>query len=324
MGPARRVRFRFGIVGRRWGFPRRRPHFGRRPVAAAGLQQQESAASIVTAHEPVPVPARDHTWPVLAAHGALEVRIAESEYEIEAAQRLRYRIFYEEMSAIPTPKMREQQRDFDRYDEFCDHMLVVDRDVRDAHGEPAVVGTYRLLRGEVAARHGGYYTSSEFDLTPMLTGNAPGTRYLELGRSCVLKSYRAKAITMQLLWRGIVVYLDRYAIDVMFGCGSLPGTDPDALKLPLSYLHHFHSVPEGQRVAARPELCVSMNRMAKEAIDPKEALRALPPLIKGYVRAGSFIGEGAVIDRQFGTTDVLIYFPVSRIGERWRSKFGRA
>jgi putative hemolysin len=322
MGPARRLKFRFGIGRRRWGFARR-PQFGRRLIQAAGLQQ-DAAPVLVSLHEKLPAQHREHAWPILAAHGSLEVRIAESEHEIEAAQRLRYRVFYEEMSAIPTPAMREQQRDFDRYDEFCDHMLVIDREVRDARGEPAVVGTYRLLRGEVAARHGGYYTSSEYDLAPMLKANAPGTRYLELGRSCVLKSYRAKAITKQLLWRGIVVYLDRYSIDVMFGCGSLPGTDPDALKLQLSYLHHFHSAPEDQRVSALPALYVSMNRMAKEDIDPREALRKLPPLVKGYVRAGSYIGDGAVIDKQFGTTDVLIYFPVAHIDQRWRSKFGRS
>jgi putative hemolysin len=322
MGPARRVKFRFGIGRRRWGFARG-PQFGRRVAQAMGFQ--ETAPALVPVREQIPPPARgEHAWPVLATHGSLEVRIAESEYEIEAAQRLRYRIFYKEMSAIPTLKMRAQQRDFDRYDEFCDHMLVVDRDVRDVQGEPAVVGTYRLLRGEVAARHGGYYTSSEYDLTQMLKGNPPGTRYLELGRSCVLKNYRAKAITMQLLWRGIVMYLDRYAIDVMFGCGSLPGTDPDALKLPLSYLHHFHSTPEEQRVSARRELYVSMNRMAKADIDPKDALRKLPPLIKGYVRAGSYIGDGAVIDKQFGTTDVLIYFPVAHIDKRWLTKLGRS
>jgi len=321
MGPARRVRFRFGIVGRRWGFPRRRPQFGRRPVAAPALPQETVQALVTTHEQAVPVQ-REYGWPVLAAYGSLEVRIAETEAEIEAAQKLRYRVFYEEMSAIPTPQMREEQRDFDRYDEFCDHMLVVDRNVHDANGEPAVVGTYRLLRGEVAACHGGYYTSSEYDLTPMLKGNPPGTRYLELGRSCVLKSYRAKATTMQLLWKGIVVYLNRYAIDVMFGCGSLHGTDPEALKLALSYLHHFHQVPEGQRVSARPELYISMNRMAQDEIDPKEALRKLPPLIKGYVRAGCFIGDGAVIDRQFGTTDVFIYFPLSGIDARYKSRFG--
>ena len=322
MGPVRRVRLRFRNVGRRWGIPRGRPQFGRRVAPQGGMKQD--GPSSVALHDASPRLSRPSTWPVLATIGSLEVRIAESEHEIAAAQRLRYRVFYEEMSATPTPQMRGQRRDFDKYDEFCDHLLVVDRNVRDEHGEAAVVGTYRLLRGEVAALHGGYYTSSEYDLAPMLRANPPGTRFLELGRSCVLKSYRGKASTMQLLWRGIVLYLDRYAIDVMFGCGSLPGTDPNALALPLSYLYHFHRAPEGQRMAARPELLVEMNRMPKDAIDPKEALRSLPPLIKGYVRAGAYIGDGAVIDKQFGTTDVLIYFPVSRIGDRWRTKLDRS
>jgi putative hemolysin len=153
-----------------------------------------------------------------------------------------------------------------------------------------------------------------------MVNNGRGTRYLELGRSCVLKSYRGKAVTMQLLWKGIMVYLAKYDIDVMFGCGSLPGTDPEALKLPLSYLYHFHRAPESQHLRARPELYVSMNRMPRDAIDPKAAMRKLPPLIKGYIRAGAVIGDGAVIDRQFGTTDVLIYFPVSQIGKKLRSR----
>ncbi len=319
MGPVRRVRFRFRNVGRRWGFPRGRPQFGRR----VGGSAKGEAPALTALHEPNTLPNRRGTWPVLTSSGSLEVRIAQTEYEIAAAQHLRYRVFYEEMSASPTPQMRGQRRDFDKYDEFCDHLLVVDRNVRDENGEAAVVGCYRLLRGEVAALHGGYYTSSEYDLAPMLSANPLGTRFLELGRSCVLKSYRGRASTMQLLWRGIVLYLDRYAIDVMFGCGSLPGTDADALALPMSYLHHFYRAPEGQRLVARPELYVEMNRMEKDAIDPKEALRSLPPLIKGYVRAGAYIGDGAVIDKQFGTTDVLIYFPVSRMATRLRSKLDR-
>ena len=324
MVQARGLRFRFRIGGRRWGFPRRRIQFGRRVSAVSpALSPQESAPALVNVLEPGPVVRRPHTWPVLAVSGALEVRIADSDSEIEAAQRLRYRVFYEEMAAIPTPQMRTERRDFDKYDAFCDHLLVIDRNMRDEHGEPTVVGTYRLLRGEVAALNGGFYTSSEFDLAPLLKVYPPGTRFLELGRSCVLKSHRAKASTMQLLWRGNQLYIERYGIEVMFGCASFPGTDPDALAMPLSYLHHFHRTPEAYRIRARPELYVEMNRMPKEEIDPKDALRALPTLIKGYVRVGAFIGDGAVIDRQFSTTDVLIYFPVSRIDERWRSKFHR-
>jgi putative hemolysin len=250
------------------------------------------------------------------------VRLVETEAEIEAAQRLRYHIFYEEMSAVPSPAMRESRRDFDKFDEFCDHILVVDRATIDDDGQPVVVGTYRMIRDVDAARAGGFYTAGEYDIRPMLANLEPGARLLELGRSCVLKSYRAKPVTMQLLWRGLLAFVRRYSIDVMFGCASLQGTDPDAVALPLSYLHHFHSTPEGLRVRARPELFVDMNRIPKEAIDPRDALRALPPLVKGYVRAGATIGEGAVIDRQFGTTDVFIYLPLSNLDARYRSRFG--
>jgi putative hemolysin len=322
MAAARRVRLavRLRNAGRRWGFSRhhmivpRRIRFGTRPKTDGTVVSVPSYEQPVAAHP-------RYSWPVLASAGTLEVRMARSSAEIEAAQRLRYRVFYEEMSAIPTAAMRATRRDFDKYDAFCDHILVVDKQARDESGEPAVVGTYRLLRGEVAAANGGYYTSSEYDLGFMLDAHAPGTRFLELGRSCVLKAYRSKAVTMQLLWRGVMVYVARHSIDVMFGCGSLPGTDPEALKLPLAYLHHFHRAPEGKRVPARPELCVDMNRMDKDAIDAKEAMRALPPLIKGYVRGGAYIGEGAVVDHQFGTTDVLIYFPVAQMRPRLTERF---
>src|SRR5271169_812568 len=166
---------------------------------------------------------REIVWPVLAVSGLLEVRMAETESEVEAAQRLRYCVFYEEMSAIPTPEMRAQRRDFDKYDPLCDHLLVVDHGAREHDGEAAVVATYRLLRGEVAAKHAGFYTAAEYDIAPTLKKQPAGTRLLELGRSCVLQSYRSRSITMQLLWRGLLVYFGRYKSEVMFGCGSLPG-----------------------------------------------------------------------------------------------------
>ena len=279
---------------------------------------------MVNIYEAGPFEGRLEQWPVLAVSGALEVRLAETEHEIEQAQRLRYSVFYEEMSAVPSPAMRDSRRDFDKYDEVCDHLLVVDRDAHDADGQPLVVGTYRLTREKDALRAGGFYTSSEYDLSAMLKGLPPGTKYLELGRSCILKSYRSRPGTMQLLWKGLMAYVARFDIDLMFGCASLQGTDVEALSLPLSYLHHFHAMPEHLRVKARPELFVDMNRMAKDAIEPREGLRSLPPLLKGYVRAGCRIGDGAVIDRQFGTTDVFIYFPLSGIDARYKSRFGLA
>ncbi|HEX2592492.1 MAG TPA: GNAT family N-acyltransferase [Rhizomicrobium sp.] len=277
---------------------------------------------MVNIHEPGPVEGRFAQWPVLAVTGALEVRLAETDGEIEQAQRLRYRVFYEEMSAVPTPAMRESRRDFDHFDDVCDHLLVVDRSVHDDEGQPVVVGTYRLMREEYAKKAGGFYTATEYDIAPMLAGMPKGTRYLELGRSCVLKEYRSRASTMQLLWRGLMAYCARFSLDVMFGCASFQGTDVKALAAPLSYLHHFQSMPPEMRARARPELYVDMNLMPKDALDQKETLRALPPLVKGYVRAGCRIGDGAVIDRQFDTTDVFIFLPLASMDSRYKSRFG--
>jgi len=277
---------------------------------------------VVNIYEAGPFEGRAEQWPVLAIAGSLEVRLAETEHEVEQAQRLRYCVFYEEMSAVPSPQMREAGRDFDKYDEVCDHLLVVDREAHGEDGQPLVVATYRLTREKDAARAGGFYTAGEYDIAPMLNGLPEGTKFLELGRSCVLKSYRARPGTMQLLWKGLMAYVARFDIDLMFGCASLAGTDPETLALPLAYLHHFHPMPAHLKVRARPELFVDMNAMPKETIEPREGLRSLPPLLKGYVRAGCCIGDGAVIDRQFGTTDVFIYFPLSGIDARYKNRFG--
>ena len=146
---------------------------------------------MVNIHEPGPFEGRPEQWPVLVASGALEVRLAETEGEVEAAQRLRYRVFYEEMSALPSPAMRDARRDFDRFDEVCDHLLVVDRSQIEDDGQPAVVATYRLMRDVDAQRVGGFYTSSEYDISPMLAGVPPGTRLLELGGPACLRPIAA-------------------------------------------------------------------------------------------------------------------------------------
>ena len=188
---------------------------------------------MVNIHEPGSFEGRAERWPILAVTGPLEVRLAETEAEVEAAQHLRYLVFYEEMAARPSPEMRDARRDFDRFDTFCDHLLVIDRTAVDEDGQPLVVGTYRLIRDEYAAKAGGFYTSSEYDLKPMLSAWPASTRYLELGRSCILKEWRSRTSTMQLLWRGLMAYCARISCELMFGCASFGGTDPKALALPL-------------------------------------------------------------------------------------------
>ncbi len=257
--------------------------------------------------------------PLLARSGWLEARLATTEAEIEAAQRLRYDVFYREMNARPSPEMAAAERDFDRYDAFCDHLLVFDMEESEK-----VVGCYRLLSHAVAEQNGGFYSADEYDLGPLLAAAGPDDKLLELGRSCVAKDYRSSAV-MQFMWRGLLAYLDRRKITLMFGCASLHGIDPQSMKLELAYLHHFHAVPPDlPQVQALATRYVDMDLMPKDAIDVAEAQRELPPLVKGYIRFGSFIGDGAVIDHQFNTTDVFIYFPVSRLDKRLRAYLTRA
>ncbi|HEY6023118.1 MAG TPA: GNAT family N-acyltransferase [Pseudolabrys sp.] len=256
--------------------------------------------------------------------GSLEVRLAQTAAEVRQAQKLRYRVFYQEGSAVPNPGRLFARRDIDGYDAICDHLLVLDDEARDrsALNRPAVVGTYRLLRQPLAEEYGGFYTAGEFDIGSLIARHG-SLQFLELGRSCVLAPYRNKR-TVELLWHGIHAYILQNRCDVMFGCASLDGTDPKRLALPLSFLFHYARAPERWRARALPERFVEMNRMSKEAIDPKEALRALPPLIKGYLRLGAYIGDGAVIDYEFGTTDVLIVLPVSAIKKRYLEHFGQS
>ena len=293
-----------------------------RPLAdaepATWLKPRWRAASSILLPQP-------RTAPTLGRIGSLEVRLAGTRKEIRRAQKLRYKVFYRDGSAIADATTMLARRDMDAFDKACDHVLVIDHAAGAAtktrlRRKPPVVGTYRLLPQEAATRHGGFYTENEFDIAGLIERHR-GLRFLELGRSCVLPPYRNKR-TVELLWHGVWSYVRQNKLDVMIGCASLEGTDPGRLALPLAFLHHFARAPEEWRASALPHRRVEMNRMAKDAIDPRTALRELPPLIKGYLRLGAFIGDGAVIDHQFGTTDVLMILPVSAISARYLGHFG--
>jgi L-ornithine Nalpha-acyltransferase len=259
--------------------------------------------------------------PVFGRLGALEVRLARKKQDVKRAQKLRYRVFYENGTAIADAATMLARRDKDAFDRICDHLLVIDHAAKPTlSGKQPVVGTYRLLRQEVAIGNHGFYTEGEFDISGIIKRH-PDLRFLELGRSCVLPRYRNKR-TLELLWQGIWSYVRHHRVDVMIGCASFEGIDPERLALPLSFLHHYAATPDVWRARANASRYVDMNRMAKEAIDPKVALRQLPPLIKGYLKLGAYIGDGAVIDYQFGTIDVLIVMPVAAIKNRYVQHFG--
>ena len=261
--------------------------------------------------------------------GALEVRLATTKKEIRQAQRLRYKVFFEEGGAIPDKTAMLTRRDICPFDRLCDHLIVIDHDARSKRlglRKSRVVGAYRLLRQDVAQARSGFYTALEFDIAPLLARH-PQKRFLEMGRSCVLPEYRTKR-TIELLWHGIGAYIAHHRMDVLIGCASLHGCDVGALSLELGFLHHYAGTADDDkrdwRAAPLPARHTPMDALAKEQVDKRKALHALPPLIKAYLRCGAMVGEGAVVDRQFGTVDVLMIMPVAAIDARYLAQFGGA
>mgnify|MGYP000173891379 CR=1 FL=1 len=253
--------------------------------------------------------------------GPLCARLAASRSDIAQAQSLRYRVFCKEMGAPAGAIQKLTRRDRDHWDRVCDHLLVFDEAQEDVAARRKPVGTYRFLTQQNAARRGcGFYTQGEFDIAPLMARH-PTQHFMELGRSCVLPKWRDKR-TIELLWHGTWAYVLRNKVDVMIGCASFSGTDPQALAEPLSFLFHHCAPDPGWGVEARQGRGVGMNLMAAEELDPKRALRSLPPLIKGYLRLGAMIAGEAVVDHQFGTTDVLVILPVSRINPRYVQHYG--
>ena len=249
---------------------------------------------------------------VITRANDLELRLLNDGPEIDAAQALRYQVFYDEMGAVPSVAMAASRRDADRYDAVADHLVVVDVERTTDDARPCVVGCYRMLRESVARRHSGLYTAGEFDLAGV---RAPYGELMELGRSCVDAEYRTGAV-MQLLWRGIADYLDTYQVGLMLGCASLPGTDPDAVAPALSYLHHHHLAPAEIRPRAVPHRRVEGDRLPPERYDSRQVSRHLPPLLKAYLRIGGMIGDGAVVDEQFNTIDVCLVLPTQAVKQR--------
>lgn len=238
-----------------------------------------------------------------------ELRLAQTAADLHAAQRLRYEVFIEELGGDGPLVDHEARLERDAFDEFFDHLLLIDRTSNDR-----VVGVYRVLRSDMAAKAGRFYSEDEYDLTAIKNS---GRTLLELGRSCVHADYRGGA-AMYHLWSGLGAYVVEHGIDVMFGVASFHGTDIDAIRAPLAYLHHNHLAPEALRTRVLQKHFQTMDLMPADQIDKRAALKAMPTLIKAYLRLGGFVGEGAFIDHSFNTTDVFLLMDTKMINEKQR------
>ncbi len=242
------------------------------------------------------------------------IKLAETEAELRAAQKLRYDVFVRELGSGGELVDHEAGLEKDRFDPYFDHMLAYD----DSTGE--IIGVYRMLPGERAADTGQFYSEDEYDLSVLKNS---GRRLLELGRSCLHKDYRGGS-AMYHLWNGLAGYVAERQIEVLFGVASFHGTDVAALAQPLAMLHHNHLAPPDLRVRAQSEVFQSMDLVAPQDLDRRAAIVQVPALIKAYLRLGGFVGEGAFVDHNFNTTDVCLILDTARMNERQRRIYGGA
>lgn len=247
-----------------------------------------------------------------------ELRLAQGERDLRAAQRLRYEVFVAELGGDGPEVDHDARLERDAHDPYYDHLLLVDTR-RDPARLEDVVGVYRLLPDTRAESAGGFYCAGEYDLTLLL---ASGRRLLELGRSCVHRDYRGSTAMFH-LWNGLAAYVAEHGIEILFGVASFHGTDVARLAQPLSYLHYNHLAPEDLRVRALPGHYTAMDLLPPEAVDRRTAMVETPALIKAYLRLGGFVGDGAFVDRPFNTTDVCLLMDTARMSDRHRGYYSR-
>ena len=248
--------------------------------------------------------------------GDFVIKLANNKYELKKAQALRYSVFYKEKKAKSNFPKKMMKLDYDKIDKFADHLIVIDKKRKSIKNK--IVGTYRLIRGDVALSFGGFYTSSEFDLTNILN-SYKHKQILELGRSCVHKDYR-NGTTMKLLWKAIAEYIKLYDIKVLLGCASFPGTDVQEFSKELSYLRSNFSLPEEISVNSLfdnnyPDCINNINE------SDIRTFAKLPPLIKGYLRVGGRVSESFFVDYDFNTIDLCIVVQTVNIDEKYKNKF---
>ncbi|MCG7492390.1 GNAT family N-acetyltransferase [Thalassobius sp. Cn5-15] len=241
-------------------------------------------------------------------------KLVETAEELRAAQRLRYRVFVEELGAGGADVDHEARLEKDRFDPFFDHLILIDH-AHEGGLDEQVVGVYRLLRDDQAEAAGQFYSEDEYDLTPL---RSSGRRLLELGRSCLDVDYRGGAAMFH-LWNALAAYVFEHDIEILFGTASFHGTDLEALAQPLAMLYHNHLAPMELRVRAQPDHYADMNRVAIADLDRRRAMVQVPALIKAYLRLGGFVGDGAFVDLGFNTIDVCLIMDTSRMNEKQKN-----
>ena len=245
---------------------------------------------------------------------SFEVRLAENVTDLYAVQRLRYEVFVRELGANGGGIDHCLGIERDDYDPHCLHLMLLDKTRGDVL-EDQLVGVYRILTMRGAQASGGFYSASEFNLSPLLDSKR---QLIELGRSCLRKSYRGGEAMFH-LWQAMAELVVQEGAEILFGTASFMGTDVVALAQPLSLLHQKYLVDLPIRPKAVAESYVPLCQLPESKVDRIKALREIPALIKAYLRLGGGVADGAYIDHRFNTTDVCLVLDIKTMNQRQKA-----
>ena len=249
----------------------------------------------------------------------LEVRMAQNQEEIFEVQKLRYKVFVNEFGAKVSFRNMIQSIESDKFDNHCEHLILIDNSVRNSLSKPTVVGTLRLLNSTNAKRFYGFYSASEYKLDKILEMKR---NLLEVGRACIDKNYRGH-IALHLLFCGLSKYVLEHDIAFIFGVASFSGNDPILFSSALSFLNYKFSAPKILDFRALAPNSVDMNMISVEKLDHGKAMSQMPSLIKAYLRMGAKVGDGAFVDTKFNTIDIGIIIEVELMDIKYKEFYGR-
>ncbi len=230
--------------------------------------------------------------------GHYSVRLATNAEELAEAQALRFRVFYQEKNGVPTEEMTRLQQEIDEWDDIAYHIIVTDQNRHDA-----VVGTLRLVSNSHLHSGQCFYTEKAFDIKKLRNSY---DRILELSRYCIDPQGRSGIILM-LIWKFAMKFIIDNKYQLMLGCASFPGTDIDPHKEILTYLYQQNLAPESLRPAPISSSAVSIEALGLETSEWNNAKKAIPTLLRGYLKLGAKISDAAIIDPHFNTVFVCIY-----------------
>ena len=242
-----------------------------------------------------------------------EIRFTKNKDELIESQRLRHKIFIDEIGTS-NKKIIESRIEKDKFDDYYKHLIIIDHEKPTLRPNGKIVGVTRIILSDQIHKNIGFYCAQEFNLSPIISTKK---KCLEIGRTCIDSSYR-NTLILHYLWLEIGAFCSNNSVELLFGVASFKGNNVNKISMALSFIHNEYLAPSEIRPKALKDGFIDMNIIKKNEIDKFNALKQMPNLLKSYFRLGAKVGEGAFIDKKLNTIDILVIVDVLNMNKKYK------